>query len=139
GNLTNGTGTGGLIKVGAGTLALTPAASNTFNGNLQILAGQVNAAADTALGGVGTSNIVLAGTLSETTAYNTARNIALGVAGGGTGTIDIAAGGTSILSGNITANGGGFGALTKSNTTATLTLTPAAGSNSYQGPTTILG
>lgn len=111
----------GLKKTGGGTLVLTGA--NTYSGGTQLLGGTLSVSSDANLGTAGGLTFD-EGTLQNTAAFATARDITLD-AGGGTFRTDA----------NLTLAGmvSGAGALTKDGG-GTLTL---SGTNTYEGGTTI--
>ncbi|WP_041782266.1 autotransporter domain-containing protein [Ancylobacter novellus] len=115
-------GTGGIVKIGAGTIVLT--ANNTYTGGTVINAGTLSVSADNNLGAATGGVAFDGGTLGNTAAFTTGRAITLN---GGGGTLRTTA--------DLTASGviSGAGALTKTGA-GTLTLT---GTNSYTGGTTI--
>ncbi|WP_082407494.1 autotransporter outer membrane beta-barrel domain-containing protein [Mesorhizobium sp. 1M-11] len=125
------TGSGSVVKLGAGVLTLTPAApaGNTFLGGLSINQGTVAAAADNALGGATGALTFNGGTLRLNSSFDLAgsRAVTLNSAGG---TIDTQ-GFQSTIGQGIT----GSGALTKAGS-GTLVLN---GANSYAGGTVING
>ena len=115
------------VAIGAGTVTLS--GINTYTGATTVTGGTLSVAADTNLGATSSTLTLDGGTLQVTgTAFNsTARNIALGSAGG---SFDIAdAGNTFTLSQAL----GGTGSLTKLGS-GTLVL---SGANTYTGGTTI--
>ncbi|MFG1465914.1 autotransporter-associated beta strand repeat-containing protein [Xanthobacter sp. DSM 24535] len=115
-------GTGTVIQAGTGTTVLTGA--NTYTGGTAINAGTLLVSADDNLGAAAGGLAFDGGTLENTSAFTTARTIALAAGGG---TFNTAA--------DLTASGviSGTGALTKTGA-GTLTLT---GDNAYAGGTTI--
>ncbi len=124
------TGSGGLTKDGAGTLALT--AANTYTGTTTITAGAISIAADGALGtppGAPTAGkiVLVGGTLRATATFTLAANRGVALTGAGTISTDPA---TTLTYGGIMA---GAGSVTKSGT-GTLLL---SGLNTYTGATTI--
>ena len=125
------TGSGSVVKLGAGVLTLTPAvaAGNTFLGGLSINQGTVAAAADNALGGATGSLTFNGGTLQLNSSFDLASSRAVTINAAG-GTIDTQ-GFQSTISQGIT----GTGALTKAGS-GTLVLN---GANSYAGGTVING
>ena len=118
------TGTGGLTKVGAGTIVLSGA--NTYQGGTAIQAGTLQVSADANLGDASGAVAFQGGTLASTASFTSARSMSLASAGG---TIDTATATALTLSGSISGSGG----LTKAGE-GTLVLT---GSNTYSGVTTI--
>lgn len=118
----NISGTGGLIKNGAGVQTLGGA--STFNGGVTLNAGGLNLGNDTALG-TGSLTVGGAGTLDSTSAFTLANNINLNAGLTALGTNDMT------LSGTLS----GAGSLTKEGL-STLTLD---GSNAYTGGTFING
>ncbi len=117
-------GTGGIMLMGPGTVALT--GNNTFTGGTAIGGGTVQAASDAAFGAAGTS-VTLGGgaTVEALASFTSDRTVQLLAMGG---TFDTN-GNTLTLQGAIT----GVGALTKTGA-GTLILT---GTNSYTGGTTV--
>jgi len=116
-------GTGNVLKkVGGGTLTLT--GSNTYTGGTQLFGGVLAVSADANLGAASGGLTFDEGTLQNTAAFASARDITL-EAGGGTFRTDA----------NLTLTGmvSGSGALTKDGG-GTLTL---SGPNRYEGGTTI--
>ena len=126
------TGTGSVVKLGAGVLTLAPVAAggNTFSGGLSLNEGVVAVGADNALGAAAGSLTFNGGTLRLTSSFDigAARAITLNAPGG---TIDVQPGLTSTLSQAMN----GAGAFTKAGA-GTLILTAA---NGYTGGTTISG
>ncbi|WP_296345300.1 autotransporter-associated beta strand repeat-containing protein [Reyranella sp.] len=117
-------GTGGIMLMGPGTVALT--GNNTFTGGTAIGGGTVQAGSDSAFGAAGTSLTLGGGATVEALAsFTSDRTVQLLVMGG---TFDTN-GNTLTLQGAIT----GVGALTKTGA-GTLILT---GTNSYTGGTTV--
>jgi autotransporter-associated beta strand protein len=133
-------GTGGLVKTGAGTLTLGGA--NTFTGTTTITGGTLVVAADSAFGtapGSATAGkiVIDGGTFRATSGFtlNANRGVALGPGvGTGTGTIDVAAGQT-LSYGGVLANNGGSGGFVKTGP-GTLVL---SGTNTFTGPVSITG
>jgi autotransporter-associated beta strand protein len=124
-------GTGGVDKIGAGTLVLS--ATNTFTGGIAISNGAVSISADNNLGAVplwpspGNVTFDLGKLLvTESFTLNSNRGLAMGVFGG---TIEVAIGKSFAYEGVAA----GSGALTKSGN-GTLTL---SGANTYTGATTL--
>ena len=115
-------GSGGLVKQDTGTLVLTGA--NSYTGGTSILNGTLEVSADANLGAASGNLTLDGGTLRNTAAFTTARDITLN-AGGGTFRTDA----------DLTAAGvvSGAGALTKIGGGA-LTLT---GANTYAGGTAV--
>jgi T5SS/PEP-CTERM-associated repeat protein/autotransporter-associated beta strand protein len=119
-------GSGGLTKLGAGTLVLGGA--NTYAGGTTVQSGVLSVSADNNLGAA-TGGLTLNGTILQVTgtAFNTtARNVTL-VNGGG---IDIVDAGNTL---DVTQTIGGSGGLTKLGA-GTLVLD---GANTYTGGTTV--
>jgi autotransporter-associated beta strand protein len=121
-----------VLVIGGGTLVLGNAA-NSYSGGTTVTAGStVSVAADgdlgAATGGVTLGDATTAGTLATTGSFDSARTVTLNAGGG---TIDVADGVTTGLTGQIT----GAGALTKTDG-GTLIL---AGSSNYTGGTTVSG
>ncbi|MCV3243286.1 autotransporter domain-containing protein [Mesorhizobium sp. ZC-5] len=116
------TGSGGLVKQDTGTLVLSGA--NGYAGGTSILNGTLQVSSDANLGAASGNLVLAGGTLRNTAAFATARDITLG-AGGGTFQTDAELTASGVLS--------GAGALTKTGG-GVLTLT---GSNSYAGGTTV--
>jgi fibronectin-binding autotransporter adhesin len=137
----NGSGTGGLVKTGSGTLVL--GGDNTFSGPTLVNAGTLSINADERLGvapGSPTAgHLVLNGGVLHGTAdfvLNENRGIAVGPnTGSGSGTISVADGFTVNYDGVIANNGSGVGSLVKAGD-GTLVL---SGANTYSGSTTING
>ncbi|HEV2502817.1 MAG TPA: autotransporter outer membrane beta-barrel domain-containing protein [Mesorhizobium sp.] len=125
------TGSGSVVKLGAGVLTLTPAvaAGNTFLGGLSINQGTVAAGADNALGGAAGGLTFNGGTLQLNSSFDLATSRAVTINSAG-GTIDTQAFQSTVSQG-IT----GTGALTKAGS-GTLVLN---GANSYAGGTVING
>ena len=125
----------GLVKAGAGTLALS--GGNTFSGNLTITGGVVSITDDTSLGAVPGSavanSIILDGAtlgiINNTVTISANRGITLG-AGGGIISCGLMGGGVS-YGGTIT----GSGRLTISTKSCPITLT---GMNTHSGGTTFI-
>ncbi|EAT59359.1 autotransporter-associated beta strand repeat-containing protein [Chlorobium ferrooxidans] len=133
GVITDGDGSFGLTKSGAGTLTLS--GTNTYDGGTTVSGGVLSIGEDRNLGnapGLLTSNSlkINAGTLATRNSFtlNTLRGITLT----GAGTLDTATGTTLTYGGVITDGGSSFG-LTKSGA-GTLTL---SGTNTYTGGTTV--
>ncbi|WP_186291825.1 autotransporter domain-containing protein [Ancylobacter moscoviensis] len=114
-------GTGGIVKIGAGTIVLT--ADNSYTGGTAMKAGTLSVSADANLGAATGGLAFDGGTLENTSAFATGRAITLN------------GGGTLRTTADLTASGviSGAGALTKTGA-GTLTLT---GTNTYGGGTTI--
>jgi len=139
------TGSGGIVKDGIGTLALTANNSTTLNwsgvGAVTVNNGTLSIKSDQALGSAPTTatagNIVLNGgalSASATMTLSANRGIALGkAAGSGTGNIDVATSVTLTYGGIVADNGTGADSLEKTGA-GTLTFT---GANTYSGNTTI--
>jgi autotransporter-associated beta strand protein len=115
----------GIIKTGAGTLALS--GNNTFTGDLNIGEGTVSVGAANNLG-AGTITISNNGALSTSAGFTAGRAITMGTGGG---TINVSANGFT-----NTAGLNGSGALLKTGT-GTLVLSGTAGT--YNGTATIGG
>jgi outer membrane autotransporter protein len=115
-------GTGGIVKIGAGTIVL--AAANSYSGGTVIKAGTLAVSADSNLGAASGGLAFDGGTLENRAAFTTGRAIRLDSGGG-----------TLRTTADLTASGviSGAGALTKTGS-GTLTLT---GANTYGGGTTI--
>ncbi|MEP9380621.1 autotransporter-associated beta strand repeat-containing protein [Aquabacter sp. CN5-332] len=118
-------GTGGLKKIGAGTLVLT--GTNTYTGGTFIDGGILKVSADGALGGAGEGVTLSRGELSASSSFSTARAITLDTRG----TLSADGGATFLVSGSISGNG----ALRKDGD-GTVVL---SGSNTYGGDTVITG
>ena len=117
-------GTGNVVKSGAGTLRLTGA--NTYSGGTTLAGGTLLVNSDGNLGQAGGGLVFDGGALQAGAAFATTRGITLNAGGGRLGT-DASA----LFLGNI----GGTGGLTITGS-GTVGL---RGSNSYTGPTTING
>lgn len=138
-------GTGAIVKMGIGTVAITGNNSTTLNwtdtGDVKVNEGTLRIAADTSLGAAPASatsgNIVLSGGALGNTAtatLNANRGIALGdAAGSGTGMLEAATSTTFTYNGVITNNGTGADNLLKTGA-GTLSL---GGASTYTGHTTI--
>ncbi|MFM2141912.1 MAG: hypothetical protein RLZZ476_456 [Verrucomicrobiota bacterium] len=139
----NGTGSGALIKTGAGTLRLQNAV-NTYSGGTQILEGDVSVGVDSRLGAVPASptsgSILLNGgglTITADMTLNANRGIALGPnSGTGSGTIQVTGTNTLIYAGVIADNPGGSGRLIK---TGSGTLRLQNSTNTFTGGLTVNG
>jgi fibronectin-binding autotransporter adhesin len=116
------TGTGGIVKTQGGTLVLE--GSNSYQGGTSLLGGILSASSDANLGAASGALTFNGGTLQNTAAFATARNITLD-AGGGTFQTDA----------DLTANGviSGTGALTKTGAGGLVLLN----ANSHAGGTTV--
>ncbi|RUX65038.1 autotransporter outer membrane beta-barrel domain-containing protein, partial [Mesorhizobium sp. M7A.F.Ca.US.014.04.1.1] len=116
------TGAGGVSKTQGGTLVLE--GSNSYQGGTRLLGGIISVSSDANLGAASGALTFNGGTLRNTAAFATARNVTLD-AGGGTFQTDA----------DLTANGviSGTGALTKTGAGG-LVLSSA---NSYAGGTTV--
>ncbi|RUZ53592.1 autotransporter, partial [Mesorhizobium sp. M7A.F.Ca.US.003.02.2.1] len=116
------TGAGGVSKTQGGTLVLE--GSNSYQGGTRLLGGTISVSSDANLGAASGALTFDGGTLRNTAAFATARNVTLD-AGGGTFQTDA----------DLTANGviSGTGALTKTGAGG-LVLSSA---NSYAGGTTV--
>ncbi|WP_425104885.1 autotransporter domain-containing protein [Ancylobacter sp.] len=117
-------GTGGLEKIGAGTLVLNGA--NTFTGGLRISGGTIQTGSDGALGAAGGTLTLARGGLAASSSFDTTRRVTLE----GFGILSVAAGQTLGVSGSIS----GTGTLRKEGD-GTVTL---SGTNSYAGDTEII-
>ncbi|MCA0248161.1 MAG: autotransporter-associated beta strand repeat-containing protein [Proteobacteria bacterium] len=120
-------GTGGLNKVGTGTLSLTGA--NTYSGTTVISGGTLAIASDAALGNVNNGVTFGGGTLQFLASFDLANTRAITLNAGG-GTIDTNGNDTTVAQGI-----GGIGGLTKTGN-GVLTL---VGANTYSGGTTVAG
>lgn len=135
-------GTGGILKIGAGTLALGSVA-NTFTGNVDIYSGTLLIAGDGSLGD-SANDLMLNGTLAVTNsvALNSSRDVS------GSGTLDIANGATLTVNGGISTTAttmAGSGTLTLQggtrdlgeiafNDAATITASAAIGASGVSAP-----
>ena len=121
--ITGGSGTGSLVKQGAGTMTLS--GTNTYGGGTTINGGVLAISADANLGTGGGLAFANGAALQTTGSFATSRATTLGTGGG---TFDV-------LSGTLSHGGeiGGGGGLTKSGA-GTMILTAT---NSYGGGTTI--
>jgi outer membrane autotransporter protein len=119
------TGASDLEKTDYGTLILTGA--NSYTGGTKITAGTLSVSSDANLGDAAGALAFDGGTLAATASFDTQRAVALDSAG----TIDVAAGTTLGLKGDIS----GAGSLVK-NGDGTLGLW---GTNTYSGGTTLNG
>lgn len=144
GSLDNGTyvgqitGTGSVLKTGAGTVSLSPeAAGNTYTGGTVIQQGGIGITSDSALGDaagkltLGGNTLGQNGTLQLDANLSTARTIEIDNGGGTIYT----QGYNGTVSSNITNVSGANGGLTKTGT-GTLALD---GNNTYKGETNING
>ncbi len=140
----DGGGGFGLTKAGAGTLALTPAGSNTYSGITTIIGGTLSINSEAVLGGSPNTPtpgrlVINGGTLQTVGSFSfpifSGRGIALGpTSGSGSGTIDTQ-NPTVTYGGIIADNPGGSGGLTKAGG-GRLILT---GANTYTGATIVNG
>lgn len=122
-------GSGGLIKAGAGTLEL--AGVNTFAGNLNLLAGTLRVTADANLGDAANDLDFDGGTLQAAGTF-TADADRVFTIGAGAGTIDVISGQTLTL--GTAGQLAGSGSLTR---TGPGTLTFAAANIGYTGETNL--
>ena len=125
------TGSGQLIKAGAGTLALTNAGNNYTGGN--VINGGILSYSNAAALGAASNSVTInpTGTLQATASFTTAREVVLGGTGSASsgGTLDVTGSHVSTRSGVIS----GSGSLTKTGT-GTLALTAI---NTYSGVTVV--
>ncbi|WP_407051591.1 autotransporter-associated beta strand repeat-containing protein [Methyloraptor flagellatus] len=119
-------GSGGLIKAGAGTLVLE-ASNNTYSGGTTVAAGTLEIGNDGNLGNGSAGLTLSGGTLSTIGAFTSNRAVAITA----DSTVSTDAGTTLTLGGIVS----GTGALTKSGA-GTLVLT---GTNTYSGGTVLAG
>ena len=127
-------GTGGLTKLGAGTLTLSVA--NTYTGNTTISAGTLAYGANNALS---TGNVTVSGGTLDMGIYSDVVGAVTLSSGNITGTTGVLTGTSYLLTGNGSVSailGGVSVALTKSGAGTTATL---SGTNTYTGVTTISG
>jgi fibronectin-binding autotransporter adhesin len=129
----NVSGSGGITKLGAGTLILS--GSNSFNG-MAVNAGTTSVSSDANLGAVpgaiATNIQMFSGTLLATATFTTNANRRVDLGGVG-GTIDSSPGVDFTIAGPIV---GGAGTLTKGSNNSKLIL---LGTNTYAGSTVING
>ena len=130
---------GGVIKTGAGTMALTGA--NTYSGQTIVNQGRLIVSSDSNFGQAPTnlapSNVVINGgalSIGGTFAMNANRGVVVGPTNGnGAGIIDVASNQTLSINGPLQNNGGGMGGLTKTGAGSLFLGTNAV----YSGPTVI--
>lgn len=137
GNITDGAGTFGITKTGGGTLTLSN--NNTFDGAVTVQGGVLVAASDARLGNVPSSatpgSIVLdGGALRISGAISATRGIALGNAGGGSGTLDVSSG---TYNGTIANFGAAAADFIKTGGDQSGTSLSLGGVNTYTGNTII--
>lgn len=144
GVISNSTGTAGLHKEGAGTLALN--AANTFNGGITILDGTVHLGNATGLGSISAPLTISSGLLD----LNGQTNVTVGNLTGTGGTIaSNASNARTFIIGSGNGTGGDFQGVIADNTnegTGSLSLVKTgagtitlSGNNTYTGTTTISG